>query len=689
MADGVVHPLETVDRSQVALAGGKGASLGELIRAGVPVPGGFVVASVGFRRFLSAADPDGSIDRLMRELDAGTISSATVVARLTARLADAAVPADVAAAVRAAIARLGGGPFSVRSSATCEDSSSSAWAGQLTTYLGVRPDEVVDRVRDCWLSIFSPAALAYGAAHGYGAGEISVAVVVQHLVASEVAGIAFSVHPVTQEPGLMLIEACLGLGEAVVSGQVVPDQYVVERGSGRIALREIGRQTRALVADPSGDTRWQPVDARGARAKLSDDQVGEYAALLTRIEAHYGHPVDTEWAWAGGRFHVLQARPITTLADEYDQAIIDGAEEWLPMVRRPMSLIESSIWAHWLDSRHAAETLGIRGDRALSIQDETDLANLFMSRPAVETAMRQVVELDRRDRSTLLARLRRGEALYAEAGRRLSRGAAAFADLDEAGEFFIEVAQHTTAYPAWVLMAIDNAHIEDPEVRAAAERLRARSLYPMIERQVIDPMVEAATRAVGFSAPELAAQVTTWTELCRDRLDRDRLEERLAAVRAGRRFVFQATATGEQVRFVSQGGYLVMRLSRRRTAPAIDDPNVLHGQAAWPGLYRGRARVVIAPDAQGQTIEDGEVLVSIQSSPALMPLLRRCGAIVTDDGGVACHAAIICRELRRPTLIGTGSATSLIRSGDLVEVDTYAGTVRILERAARPRERPA
>src|SRR5690606_14170767 len=126
------------------------------------------------------------------------------------------------------------------------------------------------------------------------------------------------------------------------------------------------------------------------------------------------------------------------------------AEEWQPLVRRPMSLVECSIWAHWLDSPHAAATLGIHGDRALSIQDEAGLANHFMARRAIEAGMRQVVELDRSDRATLLARLRDGEALYAEAGRRLARGAAAFADLAEAGEFFITVAQHTTAYPAWV-----------------------------------------------------------------------------------------------------------------------------------------------------------------------------------------------------------------------------------------------
>ena len=123
------------------------------------------------------------------------------------------------------------------------------------------------------------------------------------------------------------------------------------------------------------------------------------------------------------------------------------------------------------------------------------------------------------------------------------------------------------------------------------------------------------------------------------------------------------------------------RLANQRKMVRQENPNELVGQAAWPGIHRGRARVVLSPDVVGQTIEDGEVLISIQSSPALMPLLKRGGAIVTDEGGIACHAAIISRELRKPTLIGTKSATSLIHTGDLVEVDTYAQVIRIIERS--------
>jgi phosphoenolpyruvate synthase/pyruvate phosphate dikinase len=158
---------------------------------------------------------------------------------------------------------------------------------------------------------------------------------------------------------------------------------------------------------------------------------------------------------------------------------------------------------------------------------------------------------------------------------------------------------------------------------------------------------------------------------------------RAAVSVGGGRFVYQILGGTERVRFVSESGYLLMRQAGRRELVPPDDPDRISGQAAWPGVHRGRARVVMSSNPEGYAIEDGEVLVSIQSNPNLMPLLRHAGAIVTDDGGVACHAGIICRELKIPTVIGTGRATSTIRTGDLVEVDATRQIVRIIERVDR------
>jgi len=678
----LIYPLSDLDNSQVALAGGKGASLGELIRSGAPVPEGFVVASEAFRRFLAAADPQRHVERVVQQLDDGQLPASEAAEQIRSILADSQVPDEIVTEITQAAERLSAPRVSVRSSATCEDSGTSAWAGQLDTYLDVSPEDIVARVRDCWLSIFKPSALAYGAVHGYGAGQFTVAVVVQQMVASDISGIGFSVHPVTQEPGLQLIEACFGLGEAIVSGRIVPDQYIVERPANTIVQRFLGNQREGLFMEPgSKSATWRPLGKQGEGQKLTDEQVAEFAALLARIEDHYGHPVDTEWALEEGRFRLLQARPITTLAEEYAEPLVDMSLQWFKVIRRPLSLLEVSIWAHWVDSDHAGPHVDIKLDQSLSIQDDAGMANEFLSQSSAFSGAEFLAGLLHGDRRQLLELLQRGQDVYRDTKTRIERGAEAFADIDEAVQFMCSAAQYTTVIPAQTLMVYERDDADDPQIRSIAEDLRSRSLYPLIERTIIDPLAGRVTKGLGFSAPERTPEVATWSELRSGTLDREVLEGRLRDVEAGRRFVFQSIDGRERTRFVSQTGYLLMRLARQRQVVAADNPDELTGQSAWPGIHQGRARVVLAPDAVGQTIEEGEVLVSIQSSPALMPLLKKCGAIVTDDGGIACHASIIARELRKPTLVGTGRATSVIHTGDLVEVDTYAQVVKILQRA--------
>lgn len=213
-------PLDQIGQSRVELCGGKGASLGELVRVGVRVPDAFVVTRPAFDGFLQSADPDRQTAHWLSEIDAGRATVSDAASSIESLLDGASIPADIASEIEASFRKLGVESVSVRSSATCEDGSANAWAGQLDTFLEVTPGDVVARVKDCWLSIFRPPALAYGAAHGYGAGEFAVAVVVQTMISSEVSGIGFTVHPVTQEPDLRLIEACFGQASLNLSARL-------------------------------------------------------------------------------------------------------------------------------------------------------------------------------------------------------------------------------------------------------------------------------------------------------------------------------------------------------------------------------------------------------------------------------------------------------------------------------------
>ncbi len=288
-----VTELRMVGRDDLALAGGKGANLGELLRTGFPVPDGFVITTDAYA---AVAEGLGA--------DTGT----------RAALESASIPDELRAAIVEAYRRLGGGPVAVRSSATAEDLPGAAFAGQQDTFLGVLGESaLLDAVRRCWGSLWTERAVAYRAKLGIPPDEVRIAVVVQRMVEAEFAGVLFTANPVSGDRGQVVIEASAGLGEAVVSGLVTPDHYVLDaRGS----LREFSPGRREVVlrsATGGGVSRaTDDRDSPGAQ-RLDDAVLAELARLGTEVAAHFGRPQDIEWASADGRVRLLQARPMTAV----------------------------------------------------------------------------------------------------------------------------------------------------------------------------------------------------------------------------------------------------------------------------------------------------------------------------------------------------------------------------------------
>jgi len=306
-----------VARTDIDLAGGKGANLGELARAGLPVPPGFIVTSPAYRAFLDASAAAPGIAALLNAVDVMNPQQLQVTSVEVRQLLTAApVPRDIAAAVSNAHKEINAPLVAVRSSATAEDLAEASFAGQQSTYLNVTADHLVDAVRDCWASLFEPQAIAYRHRRGIDHLDVGIAVVVQKMVQSRRSGVMFTVNPVTGDPGRIVIEAVLGLGEAAVSGVVTPDLYVVNKDGFAIEERHISHQEKQLVrvADEGEANAWVNVaPTRGAAQKLVDTEIKALAALASRIEAHYGAPHDIEWAEEDGEFYIVQARPITTV----------------------------------------------------------------------------------------------------------------------------------------------------------------------------------------------------------------------------------------------------------------------------------------------------------------------------------------------------------------------------------------
>ncbi|MBN6055243.1 phosphoenolpyruvate synthase [Nonomuraea sp. RK-328] len=293
-----------IDASMLAEVGGKAANLGEMTRAGLPVPPGWVLTTGAYRQVAEAAE----LDEVIAEGGPGLAAAARE------RLLGTPVPEPVAKAVTAAYERLGGGPVAVRSSATAEDLPFASFAGQQDTYLNVvGADEVLDAVRRCWASLWTDRAVAYRASNGIDHATVRLAVVVQAMVQAEVAGVMFTADPLTGRRHRAVIDASPGLGEAVVSGAVNPDRFVADPATGEILERRAGDKRVVIRSLPGGGT--ERLDRTGSvEPCLTDAQVRELATLGARVERHYGAPQDTEWAVdASGALWLTQARPITTL----------------------------------------------------------------------------------------------------------------------------------------------------------------------------------------------------------------------------------------------------------------------------------------------------------------------------------------------------------------------------------------
>jgi pyruvate,water dikinase len=279
---------------------------------GLPVPPGFVVPAGALCAALAEA---GALDGL-RDVLAGAGRAeelAEIARRARAAVLAAPVSADLAGAVSRAYAQLGADvAVAVRSSACSEDSEAASFAGQQETYLYVRgADEVVRRIRECWASFFTERALFYRRRMG-SLDDLAIAVVVQRMVDPDVAGVLFTIDPTRGRRDRMVVEAVLGLGEGVVSGQLTPDHYVLAR-DGTVKRSRIARQPYALVRDGEQGVRELELSAEaGAAQKVTPAALRELAALGRSLEQQTGRPQDIEWAIQGGRLFVLQARPVTT-----------------------------------------------------------------------------------------------------------------------------------------------------------------------------------------------------------------------------------------------------------------------------------------------------------------------------------------------------------------------------------------
>lgn len=330
-----VEDIANLGMADAEEAGGKGANMGEMVAAGLPVPPGFVVLRDSYLESMKVAGVADELNAAHREAMLHALDTSRfdeMCAKMKAIVLKAGMAGEVREHILAAYRAMGPDCYvAVRSSATGEDGADASFAGMNETYTNVRGEQdLIDAVQNCWASLFGPRVVSYRASRGFNA-DPAMAVVVQLMVASERSGVAFTADPTTDATDRVVVEGAFGQGEVVVSGSVEPDTYVVSKENGEILSRRMGYKSFKIIRGEDGkDLRVELDDAQAEAQVLNDDEVRLIADIAIRSERHAGCPQDTEWAIADGKTYIVQTRPITTLnragkpAAEQHEVLLQG-----------------------------------------------------------------------------------------------------------------------------------------------------------------------------------------------------------------------------------------------------------------------------------------------------------------------------------------------------------------------------
>ena len=313
--------FDELSKEDIALAGGKGANLAEMARAKIPVPPGFIVTSNAYFHFLNQAGLEQEMRQLLEPLDIEDSQELKKVSdEIKQNFSRSPMPKDTANEITQAYRKLGGGLVAVRSSATAEDLPEASFAGQQRTFLNIQgEDKLLTAIQGCWASLFEARAIFYRQQQGFDHLKVGLAVPVQQMVQSQSAGVMFTLEPLTNDTEKILIEAAYGLGEAIVSGEVTPDRYMIDKRSLTIIDKQIAKQEWQIIKNPhpheveEGNIKVPISESKQPEQKLADEDIIALAKLGKRLEDLYQFPQDIEWAKQDEKLFIVQTRAVTTL----------------------------------------------------------------------------------------------------------------------------------------------------------------------------------------------------------------------------------------------------------------------------------------------------------------------------------------------------------------------------------------
>ncbi|MDB5260285.1 MAG: hypothetical protein JWN37_516 [Candidatus Nomurabacteria bacterium] len=682
-----------LNKNNAPIAGGKGASLGEMTQAGIPVPPGFVILSETFDHFLSETDLTQEIELILKKINHNEIHAVESASEEIRNLIlHKDIPADIEEGIIKSFKELNATYVAVRSSATAEDGADHAWAGQLETYLNTTEEDLLRNVKLCWSSLFTPRAIFYRFEKELDQTKISVAVVIQKMVESEVSGIAFSVHPVTEDYNQLIIEAGFGLGEAIVSGAVTPDSYIVTKNSREIDIN-VFTQSRALYRSVNkntedGNNEWKIISEPQASSQvLTNDQILELTEIIITIENHYGFPCDIEWAYEKGKFYIVQSRPITTLKGNID-LLIKTKEVNFKKEDYVITFWASGVSIIYTDM---VKDMYLPYDPLLCIYENKYYQ--YLSKTAYDQAGKDGIDLygnkeayykyeeDLKKVSLDFKRFR---------DKRISE---TFITKEILEDFIMYSSKLHRGYSKMGYEHTDKAFSLANENPIIAETLKEVSIFKDQIRAVINEMYFEKGSLLENLLIRLENQFHvssgdllnyTQQELLNlfdgSFVSKEELETRALG--------FAIQGIGGEIKFFT--GKVVEKIINQLAEHILDNRNEIKGIIANKGKVSGRVKKINVDysdftklNQEIEKMKNGEILVAETTAPELIIACRKASAIVTDQGGLMSHAAIISREFNIPCIVGTKYASQILQDGDEVEVDADKGIIKILKKADR------
>ena len=680
--------------NSVSAFGGKASSLINLTKNGFNVPNGFVISTNVFNNFLKYNGIKIKIDILVSKLIINDIKGMENISfEIQKIFSKAEIPSKTIERILKEFNALGTKYVAVRSSANVEDSSTNTWAGQFETYLNTTNAELIDNIKKCWQSLFLPKALMYRARNNMINKNISVAVIVQKMVDSQISGIGFSTDPVNNDMNNIIIEAGFGLGEAIVSGQIIPDTYTVDKRDLNI-VKKVNYQSKAIYK--SGIKTISKQD--GYKQKLSDKQIIEVTNNIKKIEEIYKHPVDIEFAYNDTKFYLLQARPITTFIDsncdtecKIDNNLIEyiKSQKWGAFKNTNRPLLFASMWVH-----------GIRNplkDVISEIEVEDIEVNTILNRPIRcfnlnkgSLAKKELLNLNiildyiDDDYNTLkeaqnvidLITSAMNSSNYEE----VCSNSLRFISLYDKMSFYecyinglLNVLYQNKKYyeNVDIVLQISNKWRNDESIDNSSGIFIYVAQF-LLNRKKINIPRELIVKYF---------HISEFIKMLKDELSDKEIIDIVERRKKHGYILLNLTDQNtvldikSETKVIEDYIYSVHLSITKQRFNGLE----LIGESTFRSddYVRGECVVIYQEEDLSSEIDlANKILVTTMTTPNFIPYINGVKGIVTDNGGIICHAAIISREYRIPCIIGTEAATSIYKTGDFIEMNIKDGIIK-------------